>query len=82
MSDGIWVATTSSHALVKVRGDEVSGSIDTGDGYPIACCIYREELYLVIADRHRHSLMDAIEAKAVTTAVAVAELSSDGSSVS
>lgn len=72
----------SGHALVRVRGDEVSDSIDTGDGYPIACCVYREELYSMIADRHRHSVMDAIEAKTVTTAVAVVELSSDGSSVS
>ncbi|WP_252786957.1 SMP-30/gluconolactonase/LRE family protein [Actinoallomurus rhizosphaericola] len=72
--DGIWVATTSGHAVVKVRDGELLDSIGTGDGYPIACCADGRLLYVTVADAHGQDLMRALAAKTVETAVATAPL--------
>jgi sugar lactone lactonase YvrE len=73
-SDGIWVATTSGHSVVKVQEGAVSESIDTGSGFPVACCLDDDGTFFVtIADTAGLPLMEAIAAKKVTTTVVVVE---------
>ena len=36
--DGVWVATLGGHAIVLVHDGKLVKSIDTGEGFPIACC--------------------------------------------
>jgi len=68
--DGIWVATLGGHAVALLRDGELVRSIDTGAGFPIACCADNQSRLLVtIADTAGHPLMEAISRKAVSTAV-------------
>jgi len=78
VEDGIWVATLSGHAVVKVRDGELLASIDTGNRYPIACCVEGQRLYVTAADSRGAPLMEALAAKALDTAVLVTDLRPDG----
>jgi sugar lactone lactonase YvrE len=74
VADGIWVATTGGHLLVKVRDGEVVESIDTGSAFPVACCTDETgRLFATLADTGGLPLMEAIAAKSVRTTVALVE---------
>ncbi|MGW0193968.1 SMP-30/gluconolactonase/LRE family protein [Nonomuraea sp. NPDC003201] len=71
---GIWVATTTGHALALVRDNTLITTIDTGPAFPIACCGDGEgRLFVTIAETGGRPLFEALAAKAVETTVAVAE---------
>ncbi|GAA1959427.1 SMP-30/gluconolactonase/LRE family protein [Amycolatopsis minnesotensis] len=71
---GVWVATTTGHAVVLVRDNAVLATIDTGTAFPIACCgDGGNRLFVTLADTGGRPLPEALAAKAVRTTVAVAE---------
>ncbi|MET9263073.1 SMP-30/gluconolactonase/LRE family protein [Amycolatopsis sp. NPDC004079] len=74
-SEGIWVATTTGHAVVLVRDNTVRETIATGTAFPIACCSDGgKRLFVTLADTGGRPLFEALAAKAVQTTVAEWEL--------
>lgn len=73
---GVWVATTTGHAVALVRDGTLITRIDTGSAYPIACCCDDDasRLFVTLADTGERPLYGALAAKAVETTVAVVEL--------
>ncbi|MFD2466233.1 SMP-30/gluconolactonase/LRE family protein [Amycolatopsis silviterrae] len=68
--EGIWVATTTGHAVVLIRDNTVRTKIDTGDEFPIACCSADgNRLFVTLADTGGRPLFEALAAKAVQTTV-------------
>ncbi|MGW4394951.1 SMP-30/gluconolactonase/LRE family protein [Amycolatopsis nivea] len=73
--DGIWVATTTGHAIVLVRDNAVRETITTGTAFPIACCTDGgNRLFGTVADTGGRPLFEALAAKDVRTTVAEWEL--------
>ncbi|WAP55014.1 SMP-30/gluconolactonase/LRE family protein [Streptomyces sp. S465] len=64
---GIWVATTSGQALVRVTDDRLHHTVDTAPRLPIACCRRGDgTLIATLADTHGAPLMDAVASRTVT----------------
>ncbi|MGW7595036.1 hypothetical protein, partial [Streptomyces rubiginosohelvolus] len=77
--DGVWVATTTGHAVALVRENELVTSVDTGALLPIACCgDGGNRLFVTLADTHGLPLGEAMAAKAVHTTVALLEATKKG----
>ncbi|MGW7531681.1 SMP-30/gluconolactonase/LRE family protein [Amycolatopsis sp. NPDC054798] len=72
--EGIWVATTTGHAVVLVQDNEMRTKISTGAAFPIACCSDGDRLFVTLADTGGRPLLEALAAKAVQTTVAELEL--------
>ncbi len=76
--DGVWVATTTAHALALLRENKLVITVDTGTLLPIACCADGENrLFATLADTHGLPLGEALAAKSVSTTVALIEEASD-----
>ncbi|MCK1328836.1 MULTISPECIES: SMP-30/gluconolactonase/LRE family protein [unclassified Bradyrhizobium] len=70
--EGIWVATLAGHAVGLVRDGKLLTTVDTGTGFPIACCVAEgSRLFVTIAAARDQPLMAAIASKTVTTDVIV-----------
>jgi sugar lactone lactonase YvrE len=68
--DGIWVATLGGHAVGLVRDGKLRASVDTGAGFPIACCVADgARLFVTMASTRGEPLMAALASKTVTTDV-------------
>lgn len=77
--DGVWVATTTGHAVALVRENELVTSIGTGTLLPIACCgDGGNRLFVTLADTHGLPLGEAMATKAVHTTVALLEIAKAG----
>ncbi|MEU6557420.1 SMP-30/gluconolactonase/LRE family protein [Streptomyces sp. NPDC046915] len=77
--DGVWVATTTGHAVALVRENELVTSIGTGTLLPIACCSDGgNRLFVTLADTHGLPLGEAMATKAVHTTVALLEVAKAG----
>ncbi|MFE3173619.1 SMP-30/gluconolactonase/LRE family protein [Amycolatopsis sp. NPDC059090] len=73
--EGIWVATTTGHAVVLVRDNTVRETIKTGAAFPIACCTDGgNRLFVTLADTGGRPLFEALAAKAVQTTAAEWEI--------
>ncbi|WP_214410272.1 SMP-30/gluconolactonase/LRE family protein [Sphaerisporangium fuscum] len=71
---GVWVATTTGHAVALVRDNTLITTIDTGSAFPIACCgDGGDRLFVTLADTGGRPLSEALAARAVETTVAVVE---------
>lgn len=67
---GIWVATLGGHAVGLVRDGKLRASVDTGAGFPIACCVADgSRLFVTMAATQGQPLMAALASKTVTTDV-------------
>jgi sugar lactone lactonase YvrE len=66
---GIWVATMSGRAVVRVAEGQLLETIDTSPRYPIACCVRDDNsLIITVADLGgTTSLVEALRARSVTT---------------
>ncbi|MEV6119285.1 SMP-30/gluconolactonase/LRE family protein [Streptomyces sp. NPDC052077] len=68
--DGIWVATTSGHAVALVRDGRLLARVDTGQGFPIACCADGAgRLLVTVADTGGRPLGEALADRRVSTSV-------------
>ena len=68
--DGIWVATLGAHAIALVNDGKPLRSIDTGTGFPIACCTdSKNRLFVTVADTAGQPLMETVASKTVSTSV-------------
>lgn len=68
--EGIWVATTTGHAVALVQGNSVRETIDTGAAFPIACCSDGgNRLFVTLADTGGRPLFEALAVKDVWTTV-------------
>jgi len=73
---GVWVSTLHAHKLAHVRGDSLVDTIDTGDAFPIACCLdpATSRLYATVAHSGGLPVMEAIAQKKVHSTVEVFEV--------
>ncbi|MCG0288188.1 hypothetical protein [Streptomyces sp. PSAA01] len=72
--DGVWVATTTAHALALLRENELVTTIDTGTLLPIPCRTDGgNRLFATLADTHGPPLGEALASKSVRTTVALIE---------
>lgn len=72
---GVWVATTTGHAVALVRENTLIAAIGTGAAFPTACCgDGGNRLFVTLADTGGRPLLEALAAKAVQATVAVVDL--------
>ncbi|WP_165553484.1 SMP-30/gluconolactonase/LRE family protein [Kribbella capetownensis] len=73
---GVWVSTLHAHKLAHVRGADLVDTIDTGDAFPIACCLDADtgRLYATVAHTGGLPVMEAIAQKQVQSTVEVFEV--------
>lgn len=67
---GVWVATTSAEALVRVGDGTLHEAVSTSPLMPIACCLRDGgTLLATLADTRGTALLDAVRSQTVTTSV-------------
>jgi len=65
---GVWVATTSAQAIVRVGEGHVYETVSTAPLLPVACCLRDDgALIATVADTGGAPLMDALKARQVST---------------
>jgi sugar lactone lactonase YvrE len=71
---GVWVATTSAEAIVRVGDGVLYDTVSTAPLLPIACCVRDDgALIAIVADTGSAPLIDAVRAGAVRTLAVVVE---------
>ncbi|MFH8986102.1 SMP-30/gluconolactonase/LRE family protein [Streptomyces varsoviensis] len=71
---GVWVATTSGQAIVRVGEDEIHETVSTAPLLPIACCLRDDgAMIATLADPHGAPLPDAVASRAVTASAVLIE---------
>ncbi|MFC9225394.1 SMP-30/gluconolactonase/LRE family protein [Streptomyces hygroscopicus] len=71
---GVWVATTSGQAVVRVGEGTVHETVSTAPLLPIACCLRDDGLLIAtLADTHGAPLLDAVKSRAVTASAVLIE---------
>ncbi|WP_190853330.1 SMP-30/gluconolactonase/LRE family protein [Actinomadura sp. RB99] len=71
---GVWVATTSGRAIVRVGEDEVHETVPTAPLLPIACCLRDDgALIATLADTRGAPLLDAVRSRRVTASAVLIE---------
>lgn len=69
---GVWVATTSAQAVVRVGEGELYETVSTAPLLPIACCLRGDgALIATAADTRGAPLIDALKARLVTTSAVI-----------
>jgi sugar lactone lactonase YvrE len=73
-ANGIWVATLSGLAVVRVGESELLETVDTAPLHPIACCLREDgSLLVTVADTNGTPLMEALKTNSVTTSAILIE---------
>jgi sugar lactone lactonase YvrE/transposase-like protein len=74
-ANGVWVCTLTAHSVALIdQSGQLVQTIDTGDGYPIACCLDPAgRLFVTVAETGGTPILEAVANKTVKTHVDVYE---------
>jgi len=72
-ADGVWVCTLTAHSVALIdRSGQLVQTIDTGDGYPIACCLDPAgRLFVTVAETGGAPILETVADNTVKTHVDV-----------
>lgn len=75
---GVWVATLTGHSVARVEGGELLELVETGAGFPIACCTDgASNLWVTVADGGGLPVLEAVANKTVTTTIELFDTRTD-----
>ena len=63
---GVWVSTLSGHSVALLEDGKLVDQVDTGDGFPISCCVAADSsLYVGVASSNGLPVLEAIANRTV-----------------